>query len=360
MCNFQRIDDKKFLFVIDGWGTGGAQKVVFDLASYLVKLKHSVLIVSLFQSEELFEVPLNCGFEIVGIKKFYDFRNLLKFRRIVNEFNPNIVHSNLFASNVLCGILFYFQGQKVIKVEHNTYFNRNWLSWKIFRFTTTSKMRVVSVSSDVKKIVKQFSKMDSEVILNPVANEFNTNPRKRVISNFIFCGRLVKQKNPKLCVDSFQYALHHKHIPSDSKLIIVGDGPLFTEMKKYVDDLKLNKHLTFMGKIPHKTLMSLMHSSGVLISTSEIEGFALVRTEALRNGMCVVTTSTGGASETLLLENKDFPKGVFFTDDSIKCIALALGSALETKFWKDDAIIERIKLTDKFDVSTVVNAYFKI
>ena len=83
---------------------------------------------------------------------------------------------------------------------------------------------------------------------------------------------------------------------------MVGDGPERGPAEHLARDLKVDAHVTFLGKQNHvERLIPLAH---VLLMPSEMESFGLVALEAMACGVVPVATRVGGVPE-LITDGED-------------------------------------------------------
>ena len=99
-----------------------------------------------------------------------------------------------------------------------------------------------------------------------------------------YIGRVAKEKNIEFLIEA-QIPLNtvDKHI----KLLIVGDGPELSHLKKYVTQLGLQDRVIFTGKIPHEEVYKYYQISDVFATASTTETQGLSVLEALSNGVPV-------------------------------------------------------------------------
>ena len=85
-------------------------------------------------------------------------------------------------------------------------------------------------------------------------------------------------------------------------LLMAGDGPDRGPAEHLARELKVDKHVTFLGKQNHvERLIPLAH---VLLMPSELESFGLVALEAMACGVVPVATNVGGVAE-LITDRED-------------------------------------------------------
>jgi glycosyltransferase involved in cell wall biosynthesis len=87
----------------------------------------------------------------------------------------------------------------------------------------------------------------------------------------------------------------------DTRLVIVGDGPLHPQLTKLIDELGLAQRVLLIGQLSHSEVWALMTQyADVLVLNSIHETFPHVLLEAAQCGLPVVATSTGGTTEIVV------------------------------------------------------------
>jgi N-acetyl-alpha-D-glucosaminyl L-malate synthase BshA len=91
-----------------------------------------------------------------------------------------------------------------------------------------------------------------------------------------------------------------KSVPAH--LLMAGDGPERSPAEHLARELKVDRHISFLGKQSHvERLIPLAH---VLLMPSQLESFGLVALEAMACGVVPVATRVGGVPE-LITEGED-------------------------------------------------------
>ena len=91
-----------------------------------------------------------------------------------------------------------------------------------------------------------------------------------------------------------------KSVPAH--LLMAGDGPERSPAEHLARELKVERHITFLGKQSHvERLIPLAH---VLLMPSQLESFGLVALEAMACGVVPVATRVGGVPE-LITDGED-------------------------------------------------------
>ena len=109
-----------------------------------------------------------------------------------------------------------------------------------------------------------------------------------------FAGRLEAQKAPQRLIQACLRLL--PRLPQ-LHLLMVGDGPLRSELQACINRAHLNDRVTWCGAVDAVQYIPAMDIFAV---PSLYEGFAYVLIEALQAGLPIVATPVGGASESIV------------------------------------------------------------
>ncbi len=164
----------------------------------------------------------------------------------------------------------------------------------------------------------------SEYLRNRTLEVFEVPNQIRVIYNFVNCDRYHpdnEKKDARIYAPAGEKILIHLSNfrpvkrPLDcirilaevrknvaAHLLMVGDGPERGPAEHLARELKVDRHVSFLGKQNHvERIIPLAHA---LLMPSELEGFGLVALEAMACGVVPVATNAGGVSE-LITDGED-------------------------------------------------------
>jgi len=341
---------KNIMLVIDGFGHGGIQQAYKILINEFSKKFSRVFLIIIESGSYELDVNSDRNLTVVRLnsKKLFDIKNIYKFKKIVDEIQPNIMISSIYKSQIWSAYA-KSKKSKLIWVEHNMYYQRTKLQWNLMRVLSRRVDKIVGVSFDVSDFTGSKLNRAVTTISNPFTHESVFKVIRKTNNNFIFVARLTSQKNPELVILSF--AEFVKTYDPTSKLHIVGGGEMLESLKFMVEKLELNDNCIFHGFVPISIVQTLMENSKTLISTSKYEGMALVRLEALANGCCVVTTNTGGTD----LFDSVRSHGFFVVDADARKIARAMFESLESRYWNEENIEARKSIVKHFQPSVIAS-----
>jgi glycosyltransferase involved in cell wall biosynthesis len=153
------------------------------------------------------------------------------------------------------------------------------------------------------------------VIRNGVDAELFSPPAKKKddgVIDFVYVGRLSYDKGVNILLDAFSQ--YHQENP-DSRLTLIGDGMLKSQIDDAVDDDSIN----WIGKIKHDKIPEVLKKMDAFVIPQNIGGLGLSVMEAMSCGLPVITTAIG---ETVRLLSKD--EGILVKPHSVPDVVDAM------------------------------------
>jgi glycosyltransferase involved in cell wall biosynthesis len=118
----------------------------------------------------------------------------------------------------------------------------------------------------------------------------NPHPRKQSPGKRIICvANLRPEKRHDLLIQAFASAVRQH---PDAELILVGDGPLRTQLEDQVRELNLTARVTFTGAVTD--VWPLLADADVFALSSQYETLGIAVLEAMAAGLPAVVTGVGG------------------------------------------------------------------
>lgn len=150
----------------------------------------------------------------------------------------------------------------------------------------------------------------------------NMNPKQ-----FLFVGRISKEKGIDLAVKAIHYLVSERDL-RDIRLKIIGDGLELNRLKSMVKKLKMNKNITFYGRIDNDELYRYYQESvAVLMPSVWLENNPIVALEAMKNKKPIIASKVGGYPD--LIEHDR--SGYLFEMHSIKQMSKYIQNLYDNK-----------------------------
>lgn len=169
----------------------------------------------------------------------------------------------------------------------------------------------------------------------------------------ISIGRMGKEKNVEFLLKSFAEILKEK---KDVLLLLVGDGPYLQEFKDISDKLGISHSVIFIGKIPHKEIISYYQAGDVFIFSSLTDTQGIVILEALACGLPVVALKDEALTD-IVLNNKN---GFLVKNQSTKVFAEKIIKVLDDKVVYKKFSQKAIAIAKKFSEENVAKKLSEI
>lgn len=112
----------------------------------------------------------------------------------------------------------------------------------------------------------------------------------------VVAGRLAAEKNVGLALQAFRLLARH----ADTRLQIIGDGPLRSALTDQARQLGIEERIEWSGHVDD--IRPYLAHASALLSTSDYEGYPAVLIEALAAAVPVVTTDSSPAVPEILFD----------------------------------------------------------
>lgn len=295
--------------VLHGIVGGGSEQVVLNYCSRM----HDIHFDLLFQykpNPQILERFNEAGINCIQIpdKVHHPLKHLWTMFRIFHKGNYNVVHSHLdwFMNSYVCFLAMLAGVKKQIAHHHQAYHPTNPLlillcalmriPCKLFATHWLACGEAAAINGWGKSAVKKGKVTILPNAIDPERFKFNEKQRNEVrarygISDDDFVvghvGRFFPEKNQKFIVELFsEYSQNH----SNCKLLLVGNGPLQTEIQDLVKQKNLEDKVVFAGL--QKDVVGFYSAMDVLLLPSTREAFPMTLVEAQYNGLpCIVSSA---------------------------------------------------------------------
>lgn len=302
----------KITLLIGSLAGGGAERVVCNLANYLVNKGHEVTILTVSDQQTYMiekdvrhiilygESKSKLPHGIINIIRLYRMNRY--FRK--NEMDIYITFLPKLSSFILaqkkfisCPILL------AERADPDTFCSSSKKNNKIFKKYYPRANGYIFQTDNARNYYKMYGidVENSVVIPNAINPEF-VRPRYQGIRRKVIAGagRLREQKNFSLLIRSF--AKISKKYP-DYVLEIYGDGPLRDELEKEAENLDIGEKVKFQGYV--NNLGDRIQDITLFVLSSEYEGMPNVLMEAMALGLPVISTDCPAGGSAYLIKNRE-------------------------------------------------------
>ena len=353
----------KIMFVTEGWVKGGTERVISNLAYYLVE-KNDVSILS-FSGDKTYSiderVKLYSNVDTTDFlteknkfkKAFFFLRRVKRFIKYKKEIKPDIIVSFLSMPNYVVLLSNIFVKSKIIITERNdphvfyssfrTKFLMNWLYPKTDGF--------VFQTEKAKQYFKKKIQDKGIVIANPINEKFIGKVYEGERNNTIVtAGRLENQKNHKLLINAFARIVDKY---PDYKLIIYGEGSLKEELTNLIKNLNLEDKVLLPGVV--SDIEDKIIDARMFVLSSEWEGLPNALMEAMALGLPCISTNCPCGGPEFLIQNDE--NGILIECNNDKELEQAMLKIIENKEYAIKIGKNASKIAEKLNPSKINNEW---
>ena len=353
---------ERIVYLVQGMGTGGLERVVLHLACEMVRRGHGVTICCYDKRGELATAAEEAGVkvELIPRRRGVDLRYIWRLGRWLKKQRPYVLHMHnetaLFYGT-LAGRL--ARVPILIYTEHDGVFPRSLLSRWANRRLVKRLTHAVAVSEAVKQLWCQSDGIDParvKVVPNgvpvpkiPVGQGTRSEPGRLRIGTV---GRLSHEKGMDVLIEAF--ALVKAQLPQ-AELLLVGDGAERPRLEGMVVERGLTDSVRFLGI--RDDVPSLMTSFDIFVLPSRSEGLPLAILEAMAAGLPIVATNVGGVSEAV----QDGKMGFLLPPEEPKALADAIIKlAGDEELRSSLGRLACVRFNEQYELSFMVNSYEKL
>ena len=303
---------------------GGVERYTEEFSNELARLGHKVFIITSNTHGNKFTEEENSK-TVIRLKHYFFLDGRLPFPSSVKEVStlnkllkselPDLVILNMraYPLSILGARLAKRHDTRTVLIDHisgrfdfDNFFVKaaSIIYDKTATFYLKNKIdKFYGVSKKVVQWLREQKIFDAGVVhngINPNAAENNSNAAKKYnleenCFNVVFAGRLLPEKGVMVLADAFSKL---KQYDIKTKLIIIGDGPLYSELKNFN-----SKDVVMTGSIPHEDVTDILKSSQcVVIPSYYPEGLPTLILEAGITECALIATKAGGTEEVITHE----------------------------------------------------------
>ena len=346
---------KKVLIILPGFAMGGAENMVYELSNHINPENFDVSVLCYCgkqntslekKAEDRIDVHyVNCAGTVTPQKIHTVLREIDKIR-------PDVVHAHM--GGALYAALWTLKKRKPLVVTIHTTPQKAFskLVERVLQFRMKfGRCRLVAVSEENKRLADQYFKL--KVPCEFVNNGIDLKRfyhKEHELFTFINVARQDDNKNQKMLIEAFK-KVHE--IFSNTKLILVGDGPNHETLQALCGELGVQADVLFTGNIANAE--DYYAISDVYVQTSHREALPMSILEAMAAGLPIISTNVGGIKD-VVQEN-----GILVQDDDKSALYEAMK---EMMIAPNDKIIrysrESIRIVQNYSAKKMAEKYITI
>lgn len=355
----------RILQIIPSLATGGAEVFVVSMCNSLAKMGHDVTLLTFYPRKEgefLYE-RLDKRVRLVTICKRngIDLALSLRIRSFIKRNGFDVAHFHVHAITYALISATTYRGCRYIATIHSAAEKEaSGMHRRVRHFLFGKRlMEPVTISEESQRSFAELYRLDSELIYNGVATDYQSSGETDTINRFrlsdatkVFAlvASVGEVKNQLNAAKAFNSLASEGY---DAVLVLVGrvgDTDYCRQVKAEASD-----NVIVYG--PHANPLELLRDSDFFMLVSQYEGMPISLLEAFGTGVVPVVTPVGGC-KNLVREGEN---GIVCRSCEIDDIKSAVKKALDLKDEEKHRMIERLKMAfDAFSIEKCTEAYLKL
>lgn len=309
----------KVVHIIYALGTGGLENGLVNIINRSPADRYRHVIVCLTDATNFAKRITVPNVEVIQLHKKpgQDWGLYFRLLKTLFSLRPDIVHTRNLASLEMQALTLLLPGVKRVHGEHgrdiydldgtNKKYNllRKILRPFIHRYIAVSKdlegWLKGTINVPATKLRQIYNGVDSEKFHLRQQSKTDITPEGFLQHASIIVGtvgRIAEVKNQKLLVDGVRFLMRKRpELKACLRLVLVGDGPLYSSLKDYVTEIGLSDLVWMAGD--RDDVAELMQLMDVFVLPSLAEGISNTVLEAMATGLPVIATNVGGNPELI-------------------------------------------------------------
>lgn len=294
------------LHVIDTTGPGGAETIFLQLAEKAALAGHRSIALIRGKGWVYDELHrLNIETYVIDCKGSFNFSYLKELIGLVQSERVDVMQSHLLGSNVYCSLVGIFTRVKVISTFHGIVDispSERFRNIKLLALRLGSE-KIVTVTKGIESAVRQLPILKKgciETIYNGICIEKFEYVSGLAVRDSIGVGQsdlligslgnIREPKNYPLAIETVK-ELHARGIKAHYAIAGQGSDTQMRPLIELVSRYDLASHVHFLGFTSNT--QEFLSALDVFLMTSSSEGHPLALTQAMANGLPIVTTESG-------------------------------------------------------------------
>jgi len=357
----------RILQIVPSLGIGGAETMAAHLTVGLTRRGYSVAVASLYPPEAS-DLENLLGSERVPVRYLdkrpgCDLRIWPRLTRVLSDFQPDVVHSHLGILHYVLPPMLRRRPPLAVNTVHSladkdTLCWSRWSNRLAFRAGTIPVAVSTAVAASLHAVygVGECRSVANGIDVSRYSRDSAARKVWRIQEGFdqddilIACvARLKPVKNHRMLLQAFAAdPARHRRV----KLLLLGEGPLQTDLEAYAKELGIADRTYFLGL--RRDIPEALAAADCFVLSSDWEGNPLSVMEAMAAGLPVIATRVGGIPELV----DTGAQGILTPPGDADAISRAMALMAERRdlreAWGGAA---KMRATATFDINRMIDKY---
>ena len=350
------MENKRLTIMINGFGFGGAQNMVYEQLKNVDTDRYEVSVVSnIPKSTSTLEDQVCALFPVTYLNggNAVTPKTVFQMVKAIQATKPDIVHAHLGSVGFAAVWSMLYRKPLVITAHTKPEKAFSPKIEKMVRLALkTKRTKLVAVSEDNAKRLREYCGLD-EKLCACVNNGIDLDRFTRKAHDgfsVIHVGRQDENKNQAALIRCFA-KIHEKH--SDTKLLLLGDGDQHQRLIDLVATLGLQDVVTFTGNVSNTE--DYYAVSDLYVQCSHREAMPLSVLEAMAAGLPVVSTNVGGLRDVVQ------DNGILVPDNDEEALYQAIEKIYEQSAEEKEKMCAASgRIVENYSSKTMARAYENI
>ena len=323
---------KKIAYIITLASLGGAQSHLYEVMKNIRLYGYEPLLICgnkgwLTAKAEQLGISVHiAGHMLREISPCNDWKALGEIKNILRAEKPVLVHCHSSKAGILGRMAAKSCGVPAVFTAHGWAFTEGVASYKRYIYALLERMmlrltaKVICVSDYDKCLADRWlgnrNKTGKILTIHNGIADIETRSRTKAAEECFRVGMVGRFAVPKKQLDllrAIKLLLNKGH--RNLHLVLVGDGELLVECRRYAEMNKMHEYVTFMGA--RHDIADILQRLDVFCLISDYEGLPISIIEAMRAGLPVVASDVGGVKELV----KDGVNGYLVAKGNVSMLA---------------------------------------
>ncbi len=299
----------KILQIITTLTTGGAEKLLVDIAPRLKSKGHDCDVMVLYDANKssFKEDLINSGVKVIALStkpNYYNPQIITKLKPYLTKYD--VVHVHLSQPQYWASIakMFSFSKITLVTTEHNTTNSRRDKFWlkpieklMYHQFNTIISISEATTRNLIEHIGfhKNIITIENGIDINKFMMSDSLDRKTLGMEDTDFIITMVAGFRPQKDQDTLIRSM--KLLPNNVKLLLVGEGVRKEKCKQLAKDEKVENRVVFLGS--RNDVARILKTSDVVAMSSHWEGFGLAAVEGMASKKPVIASNVEGLREVV-------------------------------------------------------------